>query len=67
MSVPNHVSSQRHFDRGVDLDNAGNTSEAIKKYTEAIKVDNHPMAYYCRACIYKNLGKHKKAIEDFQS
>jgi len=63
MAIPSFV----YYQRGNKLDNAGNTSEAIQEYTKAIEIDNHPMAYYCRACIYKDLRKFKEAIDDFRS
>lgn len=59
--------SNSHYNRGVDLDNAGRTAEAIQEYTKAIELNNHPMAYYSRACIYQDLRKFKEAIEDFQN
>lgn len=63
MAMPSSV----HYQRGINLDNAGNTSAAIQEFNNAIEIDNHPMAYYCRACTYKDLRKFKEAIEDFQS
>jgi len=63
MAMPSFV----HYQRGVNLDNAGKTSEAIQEFNKAIEIDNHPMAYYFRACIYKDLRKFKEAIEDFKS
>ncbi len=63
MALPSFV----YYQRGIKLDNAGNTSGAIQEFTKAIEIDNHPMAYYCRACIYKDLRKFKEAIEDFRS
>lgn len=59
--------SNRHYNRGIDLDNMGNTTEAIQEFTKAIELNNHPMAYYSRACIYQDLRKFKEAIEDFRS
>lgn len=63
MATPSFVDYQR----GCKLDNAGETSEAIQEFTKAIEKDNYPMAYYCRACIYKDQREFKKAIEDFRS
>jgi tetratricopeptide (TPR) repeat protein len=64
---PAFIRSDGHFKRGVDLDNAGDINGAIREYTEAIQLDNHPLAYYCRACAYKDLRRHKEAIGDFRS
>ena len=61
------VSSRAHYQRGVDLDNARNVSEAIKEFTKAIEIDNFPMAYYCRACIYQDMKLYANAIVDFRN
>ena len=55
-----------HYERGVGLDNAGKTAEAIREFTRAIRASKHPMAYYVRACIYQDQREFKKAIRDFR-
>jgi tetratricopeptide (TPR) repeat protein len=59
--------SRVHYQKGIELDNAGNVSEAIQEFTRAIEMDNHPMAYYCRACIYQDMYNYREAIADFKS
>lgn len=61
------MKSKEHFDKGVRCDNAGDLAGAINHYSKAIRIDNHPMAYYHRACVYKDMGKYKEAIGDFKS
>jgi tetratricopeptide (TPR) repeat protein len=65
--VPNFVRSDGYNKRGRDLDNAGKIDEAIREYTKAIQLTNNTLAYYNRACLYKDQRKFKEAIEDFRS
>lgn len=65
--MQNFQKSEQFYNRGIDCDNAGDLNGAIENYTKAIKLNNHPMAYYSRACVYKDLGKYKKAIKDSES
>jgi tetratricopeptide (TPR) repeat protein len=60
------VKSEEYFRIGVKCDNSGDMEGAINNYSKAISLNKHPMALYCRACVYKHLGKYKEAIEDFK-
>ncbi|MDR2152972.1 MAG: tetratricopeptide repeat protein [Helicobacteraceae bacterium] len=54
------------FDRGVATYEQGNLQEAIKQYTQAIKIDpNSAQAYNNRGIAYGKLGDYGKAIADF--
>ena len=60
------VKSKEFFRIGVNCDNSNDLKGAINNYSKAIKLNKHPMAFYHRACVYKDMGKYKEAIEDFK-
>ncbi len=58
---------EKQYATGVTLDNSGDMKGALKSYSKAMRASKHPMAFYCRACVYKDMGKYKEAIADFRS
>ncbi|MDA3954585.1 MAG: hypothetical protein PF485_13135 [Bacteroidales bacterium] len=58
--------SEKHFKIGINCDNSGDLNGAIYSYSKAIGLNKYPMAYYYRACVYKDQGKYKDAIKDFK-
>ena len=52
---------------GIKCDNSNDLQGAIKNYSKSINLNKNPMAFYCRACVYQDQKKYKKAIEDFKS
>jgi Tfp pilus assembly protein PilF len=54
------------FDEGIDLFNADEYDEAIKKFTDVLAEDpEHPDAQYYIAISWANKGKLDKAISEF--
>jgi tetratricopeptide (TPR) repeat protein len=55
---------QAAFDRGLAAADRGDEQEAIRQYTQAIKLNpNYASVYYNRGIAYANLGDTSKAIE----
>lgn len=54
------------FNRGVAFDNAGNVSEAITAYDEAVRLNpNYALAFYNRGLAYASKGQFDRAIADY--
>ncbi|MDR2151642.1 MAG: tetratricopeptide repeat protein [Helicobacteraceae bacterium] len=54
------------FDRGLTATAQGNMQEAIKQFTQAIKIDpKYAKAYYNRGVVYEKIGDYKQAISDY--
>jgi tetratricopeptide (TPR) repeat protein len=61
-----NAAQQSAFDKGYAASQQGNYQEAIKQYTEALKIDpNLAQAYNNRGNAYAGLGDYKKAIADY--
>ncbi|MDR2152080.1 MAG: tetratricopeptide repeat protein [Helicobacteraceae bacterium] len=58
--------AEEAFNRGLAAYNRGDLQEAVKQYTQAIKIDpKYADAYYNRGLAYANLGDTSKAIADW--
>lgn len=60
------LTARDHFRRGYRAAEEGRKQDAIKEYTEAIKMDpDYAAAYNNRGNLYRNLGDFEKALEDY--
>lgn len=58
--------AEQHYNKGNSAQDSRHYMQAIKEYSESIRLDpEYVAAYNARGTAYDDLGLHKRAIEDY--
>lgn len=61
-----YTEAEQHYNFGTRAQDSGHYIQAIKEYSEAIRLDpEYVDAYNARGTAYDDLGLHERAIEDY--
>jgi tetratricopeptide (TPR) repeat protein len=58
--------SQAYFDRHYAWVNLGDPRRALADINKSIELEPKPVSYTCRAQVHRQMGNHRKAIEDYR-
>jgi tetratricopeptide (TPR) repeat protein len=62
----NPRNADAYYGRHIAWSNLGELGRALDDINKSIELDSDPVSHFARARVYRRMGDHKKAIEDYE-